>query len=387
MTTIYKNAISKNIFLIAMMLLFGYLSIRLFGPYLNILVLAFIIVQIFHPFYQFVLNRTNNRSLATFLSVLVAIIIVALTLTILGLLTYSELKTIIEGNSLSDLLHKFQDFINSIVGSIDDLFKRFNIDVYVNPLNLTNSNIPDLIKKLFDSFQNQNVNLPQQVISAGAEVVYNTFYIVGDFLFQFFLLLFSLIYLFPNYTNLPRFFDSISPLDKDINDLIFDKFIKTVKGTIKGTFLVAVIQATVMIIPMVMLGVGAPVFLWLLMVIVSVVPIGSGLVWVPAGILIIFNGVSTGNPVQSLLGFLLLLYGAIMVNIIDTPLRSNLIKDTVDIHPLVTIFSILGGLVLFGFFGVIYGPLIVVIFTTIVDVFKKHGARIYIKPLEHEKGA
>jgi len=369
MKVILKNEQTKNIILLLIIGLFGFLSIKLFTPYIDILLLAFIIVQIFHPFYEYIFQKTKSKSLATTLSVLVALIIVIVGVAIVIILTYGEVKNYLEGNNINNLLNKIQDFANSIINSIDDLLKRFNFnkDTYITPLNLSNSNYGEILKDSFNKFQKDNINLPQQVISTGVEVIY----IIGTLLFTFFMLLFSLIYLFPNYEKLSEQFNKISPLDKRINTILFSKFINTVKGTIKGTFLVALIQATVMIIPMILMGVGAPALLWLIMVVVSIIPIGSGLVWVPVCLLTIFTGISTGNPVQSLFGVLLLIYGTIMVNIIDTALRSNLIKDSLDLHPLVTIFSILGGLVLFGFYGVLYGPLIVVIFLTVVEIYKE----------------
>jgi predicted PurR-regulated permease PerM len=44
------------------------------------------------------------------------------------------------------------------------------------------------------------------------------------------------------------------------------------------------------------------------------------------------------------------------------------LKDRIKIHPLLIFFSIIGGLQVFGFNGIILGPLVVILFFTIVDI-------------------
>jgi len=189
-------------------------------------------------------------------------------------------------------------------------------------------------------------------------------------LFATFILILCLIYMFPAYEKLPKIFARFSPLDTKYDDLIYSKFINTLKGTINGTFVVAIAQATAVIIPMIFMGVGAPVLLWIIMLILSIVPVGSGLVWAPVGVIMIIQGIANQTPGGVLAGIFLIVYGAIIINVVDSILRPRLIKSEVNIHPLVTILSVIGGIGLFGFFGILYGPLIVVIFMTILDIYK-----------------
>ncbi len=102
---------------------------------------------------------------------------------------------------------------------------------------------------------------------------------------------------------------------------------------------------------------GAPVLLWLIMVILSLVPIGSGLVWFPVGIFMIANG-------QTVEGIALIIYSGVIINVIDALLRPIVMKEQTNLHPLVILFSVLGGIAVFGPIGVLYGPLISVFFTS-----------------------
>ena len=66
----------------------------------------------------------------------------------------------------------------------------------------------------------------------------------------------------------------------------------------------------------------------------------------------------------------LLVYGTLVITQSDNVIRLILQKKMADTHPLVTIFGVVIGLPLFGFMGVIFGPLLLAMFVFFVDVFK-----------------
>ena len=70
-------------------------------------------------------------------------------------------------------------------------------------------------------------------------------------------------------------------------------------------------------------------------------------------------------------GIGLVAYGAIVVSQLDNLIRFILQKRMADIHPLITIFGVVIGLSLFGFMGVIFGPLLLSLFFLFVDMFKR----------------
>ena len=64
-------------------------------------------------------------------------------------------------------------------------------------------------------------------------------------------------------------------------------------------------------------------------------------------------------------------YGGIIVSQLDNLIRFILQKKMADTHPLITIFGVVIGLSLFGFMGVIFGPLLLSLFFLFVDMFKR----------------
>ena len=97
----------------------------------------------------------------------------------------------------------------------------------------------------------------------------------------------------------------------------------------------------------------------------SIVPIvGTMVVWIPIGIYYIVLGM-WGKAIG------ILLFGAIFISQSDNLFRFILQKKLADTHPLITIFGVVVGLQMFGFIGIIFGPLLVSLFLLFLDMFRK----------------
>ena len=129
--------------------------------------------------------------------------------------------------------------------------------------------------------------------------------------------------------------------------------------------LLAVGQGFVAWVGYVIFGVHGTLLWGVLTSFATVIPIvGTALVWVP---LALYTGLA-GHWGQAV-G--LLLYGVLVVTQVDNILRMVLQKRLDNAHPLVTIFGVIIGLSLFGFMGVIFGPLLLAMFVFCVDLFKR----------------
>jgi predicted PurR-regulated permease PerM len=92
--------------------------------------------------------------------------------------------------------------------------------------------------------------------------------------------------------------------------------------------------------------------------------IGTALVWVPLSV----SAFLQGHPGQ---GFFLLCWGFLVVGLVDNVLRPYLVGKNSDVSFFMLFISLLGGLQVWGFKGVIIGPLVVAIAPVIFDVYKK----------------
>lgn len=103
-------------------------------------------------------------------------------------------------------------------------------------------------------------------------------------------------------------------------------------------------------------------FLSVLLMFASFIPLmGAALVWLPVGVAICASGAFVK-------GIIILVLSAVCISFLDNFLRPLFLKDRNQVHPLVIFFSILGGISFFGMNGLILGPLIVILFFTVLDL-------------------
>jgi len=111
-------------------------------------------------------------------------------------------------------------------------------------------------------------------------------------------------------------------------------------------------------------GVGEP-FVWgVITGLGGLIPvIGTGIIWIPMSIDLIITG-------EVWPGIFLLLYGIIVISSADNLVRMFFMKKYADVHPLITIFGVILGMNLFGFWGIIFGPLVISGFWVLLKIYK-----------------
>jgi predicted PurR-regulated permease PerM len=182
-------------------------------------------------------------------------------------------------------------------------------------------------------------------------------------MFIIFVMFFSLFYLFIDGEKLMKRIMQITPLRNSYEDILIKKFNSISRATLKGTTLVAIIQGTMGGILFWATGVSSPVFFGILTTLVSIIPsVGSALIWLPVGIFMIVLGNVT-------MGIIILLVGAFVISSIDNIIKPKLVGKDTQIHPLLVLFSTLGGISLFGIVGFIIGPIIISLFIALWEIY------------------
>jgi len=95
---------------------------------------------------------------------------------------------------------------------------------------------------------------------------------------------------------------------------------------------------------------------------------GAALIWVPIDIYLFLVGTMSGNYLPAII---LLFYGVFVISLIDNVLKPKIVGDNSNVHPLIVLFGIIGGIQLFGIAGIIVGPLILTIFDVVIEIFKE----------------
>ncbi|MCR9128233.1 MAG: AI-2E family transporter [Alphaproteobacteria bacterium] len=172
------------------------------------------------------------------------------------------------------------------------------------------------------------------------------------------ILLFALYYLLTSGPGAMKSGMDLLPMRPHDRELLAERTLSTIRATVKGTFVIAVIQGVLTGIGLAVAGVPGSAFWGAVAGILSIIPgIGPPLVWLPAAIWLWV----TGSPVPAVA---LAAWGALVVGVIDNLLRPILVGQDAKMSDVLVLLSTLGGLTLFGAVGIIVGPLIAALFTS-----------------------
>ena len=177
-------------------------------------------------------------------------------------------------------------------------------------------------------------------------------------------ILFILYYMLYNYQGFEDGFKEVLPFREENKEILAKETKEIIRANAIGIPLLAIIQGVFALIGYMIFGVQQPILFAILTAFSTILPVvGTMVVWIPLGIGIIASG-------DVLSGVIFLLYGLIVIGGVDNLARLLLQKQLADIHPLITIFGVIIGLQMFGFWGVIFGPLLLSYFVLLFNMYR-----------------
>ena len=308
-------------------------------PYLEVFVLALIVAIVTSPLYDRLLRWTKWPGLASGLSVLIVALLIIVPLYLFVILAIGQ-------------------FI-SFTPLVQEFFATHSVKTILSDIPMLKALLPGAD---FNNFVQSSVVssvdfLKQLVVPFATTTAYTIINVV--------IFLFMLVFMYPVKDAFIEYLKDIVPLDPDESDTFVDRLVVTANTTIKSSFAAAFVQAALSLIGYLATGIPAPLF-WLFAVfIASLLPFGSGIINVP----IIVGLFVSGNVFPALV---LLVWQIVVVSNADNIVRISMLKrSTVQLPELLTLLATIGGIVTFGFFGIIFGPLIAVMFVFMLELYKK----------------
>ncbi|MBN1616595.1 MAG: AI-2E family transporter [Spirochaetales bacterium] len=199
---------------------------------------------------------------------------------------------------------------------------------------------------------------------------------VSGFVLSLAFLCFSLYFFYADGAYLARVFIRAIPIDSKDTKRLLRKFREVTRNLFMGFFLVAFYQAIAGFIIFSIFGINGSLLFAVLILFSSFIPIfGCAIIWIPLGLSVFaLQGVVPG--------VLFMLLCAFFISFLDNFLRPFFLQERVKIHPLLIFFSILGGLQVFGFNGILLGPIVVILFFTTLDILLGEETEVAVKPGE-----
>ncbi|GIZ08189.1 AI-2E family transporter [Flavobacterium sp. UMI-01] len=176
---------------------------------------------------------------------------------------------------------------------------------------------------------------------------------------------FMLFYMLTNQKKLKTILIEYAPVSANNFELLNTKIQEMVKSNSLGIPLVAIAQGLVSLVGFLIFNVDSAVFWAVVVTIGSMIPlVGNLLGTIPVFILSLSNG-------DSFQAWGILLYGMVVVGTADNIIRLYVLRKLDNVHPLITLLGVIIGIPLFGFIGLIFGPLLISLFLLIIHIYKK----------------
>lgn len=320
-----------------MIVLFGWMIM----PYIYPLFWAIVISIIFRPVHVWLEKKTGNAGASAGLTIVIVILLVIIPLSaILGLV-------------------------------IQQAFDAFNM--ITEPANITN--IQNSINTLLESPRIQQISthldiygrlksLGENIASVGVEwLTVGSKNTITAFV-QFIIMLYSAYYFLKDGDRWLKRVLYLLPLG-DANEAILTKrFVSTTKATLKGSVLIGIVQGSLGGLLFMILGIPAAAFWGLIMIIAAIIPaVGTAIVWVPTVIYLFIT--------QQWLPAIILTIGGLIMGVVDNFIRPPLVGKDSELHPLVVLFSTIGGIGVFGISGVVIGPIIAAFLLSVLSMYEQ----------------
>jgi predicted PurR-regulated permease PerM len=156
----------------------------------------------------------------------------------------------------------------------------------------------------------------------------------------------------------------LSPFDKEQNKQLLSSVDRTISSVVRGTLFVGLIRFVFIVVAFYMFGVPDPILWGSVGGIIGAVPgMGTPFVVIPACIYLLFYG-------NVFLAMGMIVFGILISFFIDNLLSVYFFGKGLDVPSIFVLFSILGGIFSFGPLGFIFGPMILSLFVSLVDMYK-----------------
>lgn len=325
----------RQIFIILLILCIGSLIFRELLPYLSGVLGAITLYVLLKKYMRKLAEKGWNSILAAF--TLMFLSFIAITLPLVG-------AAMMLGNRVGKAINNSEKIIKSVKKELNNIesYLGFEISSQIETGKITSwlsRNSQDFLGGTFNGF-------------IAVSVMY-----------------FLLFYMLINRKKIRESLFSYIPIGKENLETMEKEVYEMVRSNALGIPLVAIAQGIVALIGFLIFGVPNPFFWAVIVTIGSMIPfVGNMLGTIPVFILSLING-------ETFQAWAILIYGIAVVGVTDNVIRLYVLKKLDNVHPLITLIGVLVGIPLFGFIGLIFGPLLVSLFLIIIEIYKKEYAQ------------
>lgn len=324
-------------------LLFGAYFLR---GYFSLIILAAIVAYTFNPLYKRLARKFKSPGSAATLTLLISFLALLLPLILIVILSGIQVKNILDSFSASnvDLGKIGQDTLNWVNQSVIERIPGAN--------QISTQDLQEYISKAVNAIAQWFLGVLSSSVSG-----------VAGFFTAAILYIYIFLNLLTQQDTLIDMVKRLNPLGSKKSDLYLRRMGAMTGAMVRGQFIIAACQGLASAIFLYIAGLHSVFFFMLvILTLLSVIPLGAGIVTIPIGVVLLV----TGDIWQ---GIVVLLGHFLVVTNIDNVLRPKLVPKHVRLNPALTLLSVFAGIAMFGFLGIIIGPVIMILITTTIEMY------------------
>lgn len=334
-----KPIMVRQLFVLLVIMIVGFLIFYETLPYLSGVLGAITLYVMLNPFMERLINRGVGKIISAVILMLASFIIILIPLAGTVIMLGNKIGKAVK--SSEQVINAFQEQFANLEGLLG-----FEIGPQIDTGKVANM-----------------VSNNLQSIAGG------TFNMIISIAIMYLLLYYMLI----NSKNMISTFYKYLPFKRENLSIIATECRKMVRANAIGIPVVAIFQGFVSLIGFLIFGVADPFFWFVITAIGSMIPVIGTMI----GIIPVFLLTLSAGDTFSAWG--ILIYGFTIVGISDNVIRLYALKRLDDVHPLITLIGVIIGVPLFGFIGLIFGPILISLFLILVSVYRKEYIDDYYK--------
>jgi predicted PurR-regulated permease PerM len=339
----------------AAVLLLGYLVVRIFAPFFVPLAWAAVLAIFVYPSHENVAARYGTTRAAVISTIVVALVIIGPGLAVLTAFV-QESRAALIGLDREALAGRF--------ALLEQAWERIR------------GLIPGAEAVDLGGLIDATISRTGGALAARVGGVLADLAVV---LFQLFVTLLALFFLLRDADDIMRYIRRVLPFEELRRERMIRQIRDLVYVSIAAGLLIATLQGLAGGVVFALLGLAAPVFWGVIMGFLALLPlVGTWVVWLPASIYLM----TTGNAGK---GILLLVLGATIVASIDNILRPAMLAGRARMNGLLMFISLLGGVSVFGFIGLVVGPVITAIVSSLFEAYAGPAEIVGSRPLDEPR--
>ncbi|MDR3557993.1 MAG: AI-2E family transporter [Candidatus Pacebacteria bacterium] len=321
----------------AIFIVLSVLTFFVFKPFLGIIVLAAVLSVLFHPLNEWMVRSfRGNKTLVACILVVVAFVFLIVPIIFFGLQIFSQAQSYFSLNQADQ-----GQYIQSIGQNANTIIQQF--------IPTFSLDIPSAVDSM-KSFVTANIG---NLLSQTAYVFFQTFFLLLAFFF-----------FLRDGTKILDSIVSLSPFEKEQNKEIVHSTSRMIVSIIRGTLFIGLIRLILITATFYLLGIPNALLWGSLGGVIAMIPgLGTVFAIVPACLYLLYSG-------DIFAAIAMAVFGILVFFLIDNILSTRFFGKGMHIQPPFILFSILGGVIFFGPLGFIFGPIILSLFISMVNMYK-----------------